>query len=162
LGLFPGAPVQRDVRDANGRPSRVRVGRHRREMRRASCTATHTANLFFEPDGRIGYLEWPHAMRGCWTFDLGNRGGHRAGRRRTSRARELLTGYLARLAEHAVAPPPFDEAWATYRRYAMSTFMRALCPPDVHPEALCTRNTARACAAIEDLESLVALSTSDR
>jgi hypothetical protein len=121
---------------------------------------SHTANLFFEPDGSVGYLDWQHVMRGSWAFDLANflitalpvelRREHE---------RDLLSTYLERLSVLGADAPQFDDAWDTYRRYAAWTFMWVLCPPDVHPEALCARNTERACAAIEDLETVRALGT---
>jgi hypothetical protein len=40
------------------------------------------------------------------------------------------------------------------RRYAMWPFMWVMWPPDVHPEAICTDNSQRACNAILDLQTL--------
>jgi hypothetical protein len=115
----------------------------------------HAANLFFEPDGTPGYLDWQHCMRGHWAFDVANlmiTSLSVADRR--ARERELLTHYLGELQANGVPPPAFNEAWGEYCRYAVWPFMWVMCPPDVHPEALCILNTSRACAAIDDLQSI--------
>ena len=121
---------------------------------------SHPANLFFDPDGTPGYLDWQHVMRGCWAFDLANfmvTAFTIEDRRANERA--LIAHYLAELTARGVSAPTFDQAWAKYRRYVMWPFMWVMCPPDVHPEQICTLNTARACAAIEDLGTLEAIET---
>lgn len=120
---------------------------------------SHPGNLFFEPSGRPGYLDWQQVMRGAWAHDV-------AGflipalpveiRRRHER--ELMAHYLDRLGCHGAGDvPSFAEAWDAYRRHAMWTFMWVLCPVAYQPENICTIVAERACAAIDDLETLSAL-----
>ncbi len=118
----------------------------------------HSANLYFDRDGRPGYLDWQHVMRGHWAFDLASvliTALTVADRRAHERA--LLQHYLKELAAHGAAAPDADRAWHDYRRFAMWPFMWVMCPPTVHPEATCTLNAERACTAIADLETLEAI-----
>ena len=113
------------------------------------------ANLFFEADGRPGYLDWQHCMLGHWGFDL-------AGflitavtvEDRRAHERDLLAGYLEALRRAGVDAPAFDAAFADYSRYAMWTFMWLMCPVEAHPEDVCYANSERAAAAIDDLGTL--------
>lgn len=116
---------------------------------------SHVANLFFEADGRPGYLDWQHVMRGSWAFDVANllvTGLTVADRRTHERA--LIAGYLEALGAAGVPPPSNDEAWSAYAAHAIWSFMWVLCPVAMHSEVVCGLNAERACAAIEDLASL--------
>lgn len=114
-------------------------------------------NLFFIDDAP-GYLDWQHSMIGHWAFDL-------AGFMMTSltvedrrhNERALLQHYLSELTDAGVVAPSFDAAWDDYARYAMWAFMWVMCPVEAHPEAVCSANSERVCAAISDLETLAKL-----
>ena len=115
-------------------------------------------NLFFDPDGAPGYLDWQHCMLGNWAFDLAGfviTSVTVADRR--AHERDLLAHYLRELAAAGASAPGFDEAWRDYARYAMWAFMWVMCPVEAHPEEVCSLNAERACAAIEDLGTLTKL-----
>ncbi len=116
---------------------------------------SHCANLYFEPCGRPGYLDWQHVMRGSWAFDLCNLviTGMTVEDRRANE-RSLLAGYRARLVARGVSPPSAEAMWRDYARHALWSFMWTMCPVSAHPETVCTLNSERACAAILDLASL--------
>ena len=119
---------------------------------------SHCANLFFDPDGSPGYLDWQHVMRGSWAFDVANlivTGLDVADRR--AHDRSLLEGYRAKLIEFGAAAASMEEMWRAYSRHALWSFMWAMCPVSAHPEEICTLNTERTCAAILDLDSANAL-----
>jgi hypothetical protein len=112
---------------------------------------THAGNLYFEPDGLPGYLDWQQVMKGPWAHDV-------AGFLitaldppvRRSHERALLTHYLERLRAYGAAAPTADDAWNAYRRHAMWTFMWTLCPTAFHPEETCTAVAPRPGPAHQD------------
>jgi hypothetical protein len=115
----------------------------------------HLGNLFLEPSGRAGYLDWQTVMRGPWAHDVASflvPALEIEDRRRAER--DLLRYYLDRLSSYGADAPRFEEAWNAYRKHAMWTFMWALCPPALQAERECTPAASRACAAIIDLETL--------
>ena len=131
------------------------------DARDAHCLVhgdSHCANLFFDPDGSPGYLDWQHVMRGHWAFDVTNllvTGLTVADRRAHERA--LVARYRDRLLELGAAAPSFDVMWDDYRRHAAWSFMWVMCPVSAHPEDVCTLNAERACAAMADLDTLALL-----
>jgi hypothetical protein len=118
----------------------------------------HPGNLYFERDGRPGYLDWQTVMRGHWAFDVtyflisaltvADRRAHE---------RDLLKHYLGCLSRHGAAAPPFDLAWSSHRQHAIWTFLTTLCPVEMHPEEICVLNAERSCAALADLQTLESL-----
>jgi hypothetical protein len=132
------------------------------DMRTACCLVhgdTHQSNMFFDPDGRPGYLDWATVMRGHWAFDVSYLiVGSQSVENRRGLQSEQLRHYLDSLASHGVSAPSFDEAWLSYRQHAMWMFLTAMCPTAMHPEEICILNTERACAAIVDLETVSSLS----
>lgn len=115
-------------------------------------------NLFFDPDGRPGYLDWQHTMLGVWAFDVsGFLVPALTVEDRRAHERDLLAHYLAELAVAGGDAPDFEEAWEDYSRYAMWAFMWVMCPVEAHPEEVCSFNAERACAAIADLGTLALL-----
>jgi hypothetical protein len=164
LGLWGAAePLPRFAHVREAQKERARIGEALTVMLVADAVASgcfvhgdsHIANLFFEADGRPGYLDWQHVMRGSWAFDAANlmiTGLSVADRR--AHERDLLSGYLEALAAAGVAPPSLEEAWDAYAAHAMWSFMWALCPVAMHSEEVCTLNAERACTAIEDLDTL--------
>jgi len=164
LGLWDGATnLPRFAHVRGAQQDRRRIGEALTAMLVADSQApgcfvhgdSHIANLFFERDGRPGYLDWQHVMCGSWAFDVANLlvTGLTVDDRR-AHERDLLRGYLDALARHGAAPPAFDDAWNAYRAHAAWSFMWVLCPVVMHSEEVCTLNAERACAAIEDLNTL--------
>lgn len=115
----------------------------------------HIGNMFFDPDGCPGLLDWATVMRGHWAWDVAYAMviNQSVGQRRELQ-REQLEHYLARLASLGIAPPAFDQAWQDYARHSVYLFNFVLCPPELQPEELCTQSAERACAAICDLDGL--------
>jgi hypothetical protein len=149
-----------------GLQDRVRVRKGLRQMealdkREARCLVhgdCHLGNLFFEPDGGVGLLDWQTAMRGHWAFDvsyfltLSLSVEHR---RRNERA--LMEHYLDRLRFYGVTPPSFDDAWLSYRQHIAWCFLTILCPVEKQAEEICMLNAERACAAMMDHDTFGAL-----
>jgi hypothetical protein len=130
-----------------------------RNLKRDACCFIHgdsgIPNIYFDAAGAPGYLDWQHAMRGHWAFDLAAfviTSLTVEDRQRNERA--LLTHYLSELAANGAEAPPFEDAWLAYRQFAMWPFMWVMCPPSVHPEEVCSALSERACAAIADLGSI--------
>jgi hypothetical protein len=83
----------------------------------------HQGNIYIEPDGRAGFLDW-QVKRGPWSqgvtyFMVG--GLDVVDRRNWERA--LLGVYLDALRDNGVAPPSFETAWLAYRREALYGFL---------------------------------------
>jgi len=111
----------------------------------------HQANLFFDPGGAPGLMDWATVMPGHWAWDVAYLiCGSQSVRQRRALEREQLAGYLARLRSRGVDAPAFEAAWRDYVRHTMWSFMTALCPVEMQPEDLCILNAERACAAITD------------
>lgn len=118
----------------------------------------HTGNMFYEPDGALGLLDWQTAMLAHWSVDVAyfliialtveDRRAHQE---------SLLRRYLDRLAASGGQAPDFDTAWLAYRRRAGWCFLNALCPTTHHNEAICTAWAERAGAALTDLDTVAAL-----
>ena len=121
---------------------------------------THAGNLYFDPCGVPGYLDWQQVMKGPWAHDVAGFliTALEADQRRIHE-RSLLVHYLDCLRAAGADAPSFDAAWDAYRRHAMWTFLWTLCPTAFHPESTCVAVSRRACAAIDDLESLTLLSS---
>jgi len=118
----------------------------------------HQANLFFDPDGAPGLVDWATVMPGHWGWDVSYLicGSQTVEQRRALQS-EQLGGYLSRLRSRGVDAPSFESAWRDYVRHAMWLFMTALCPTEMQPEDLCILNAERACAAITDLGTVEAI-----
>lgn len=118
----------------------------------------HQGNLFFDADGRPGYLDWASVGTGHWAFDVAYvLAGSQTVENRRALQRDQLAFYLDRLAATGGERIAFDDAWLAYRQHAMWMFMTTLCPVEFHPEEICILNTERAVAAISDLDSIGAL-----
>jgi aminoglycoside phosphotransferase (APT) family kinase protein len=118
----------------------------------------HTGNMFYEPDGALGLLDWQTTMLAHWSVDVAYFliiGLSVEDRRRHQET--LLRRYVDRLAASGSAAPSFDAAWQAYRRRAAWCFLNALCPTTHHAEAICSAWAERAGAALTDLETVAAL-----
>lgn len=79
---------------------------------------THAGNVYVDPDGRPGIIDWQIVHFGHWALDVAY---HIAAvltiddRRRHEE--ELLRGYLDELARLGGKPPAWDQAWHEYRAH---------------------------------------------
>jgi hypothetical protein len=125
------------------------------DQRRPFCLLhgdTHIGNLYTDPDGRPGFLDWQTIRRGPWAHDVTYflvSALDVVDRRRWERP--LLAHYLERLAAYGVEAPQFDEAWLAYRRQIIwGLFFWAVNPLEFQPEVVNTAYSARfAMAAID-------------
>jgi aminoglycoside phosphotransferase (APT) family kinase protein len=115
----------------------------------------HIGNMFFDPGGDPGLLDWATVMRGHWAWDVSYAmviNQSVAQRRELQHAQ--LAHYLGQLRSHGIAAPDESEAWQDFARHSVYMFNFVLCPPELQPEELCTQSAERACAAICDLQGL--------
>lgn len=80
----------------------------------------HGGNVFYERDGRAGFLDWQLVFAGCWAHDMSwiittaldveQRRAHEA---------DLIRHYLSALRAHRGEAPSFDEAWLLHRQNAV-------------------------------------------
>jgi len=164
FGLWEAAaplPRFRHLTVGQRRRDRVQSAMHRlmADLRDDPACVIHgdsqVGNVFFEPNGAAGYLDWQHCMLGHWGFDVAGfliTALEVADRR--AHERDILAGYLKELAASGGEALAFEDAWRAYARYALWCFMWVMCPVEAHPEEVCCANAERACAAIEDLGAL--------
>lgn len=119
----------------------------------------HPGNLFFEQDGRPGFLDWQRLMQCDWAHDvnyflvstmsIADCAVHEE---------ELLRSYLAARTAHGVPRMDWDEAWLSYRQHTMYGLIWNVVPPRMQPEAVCREVAARfnAAAARHDLTKVLA------
>lgn len=118
----------------------------------------HLGNMYFEPDGSPGFLDWQGAMCGTWAHDVTYFViGSLDIEERRKHERDLLSGYLDRLASYGAPAPGFDGAWLAYRRNVMHGFMWVVNPEALQPEDVNTACATRFATAAVDLESLASL-----
>lgn len=160
LALPRGAAVSDGLRDAG----RIRAGLL--ALLRVSSRAhsglihgdAHVGNLYVDPAGSVGYLDWQTVMRGCWAHDVAEFCGSALdAETRRRHEGDLLRGYLVSLRRFGADAPSFDVAWTLYRQHMIWAYMWVLCPVQLQAEAICTINAARAVAAINELGTLAAL-----
>lgn len=115
----------------------------------------HIGNMFFDPDGKPGLLDWATVMHGHWAWDVSYAMiiNQSVEQRRLLEVQQLQH-YLVRLAALGVDAPAMDKAWHDYARHSVYQFNFVLCPPELQPEKLCTQSAERACTAICDLDGL--------
>jgi len=114
----------------------------------------HPGNTYTRPDATIGFYDWQLVRAGSWVHDVGyflvaslgvaDRRRHEA---------ELLRAYLAELAGHGVAPPPFEDALALYRQsaaYGLGAWLHTLSGGGFQPVDLCLVTIERFAAAYAD------------
>lgn len=119
----------------------------------------HLGNMFFEQDGTPGYLDWQAWQEGPYMHDVSySIVGHISVEDRRHAEKDLLKGYLAALKKYGVeSPPPFDEAWDTYRRHVMHGFMWAFVPEEMQKYENCVVEGDCFGAAASDLDIFGAL-----
>jgi aminoglycoside phosphotransferase (APT) family kinase protein len=119
----------------------------------------HLGNMFFEPDGTPGLLDWQAWMAGPYMDDVAySIIGNLSVEDRRHHERDLIAGYLGALKANGVAHPPSrEDAWEAYRRHAMHPFMWAFCPVEMQPEDIVTAEADNAGVAVADLDTFGAL-----
>lgn len=119
----------------------------------------HLGNMYFEPDGTPGFLDWQAWQEGPYMHDVAySIIGNLTVQDRRAHQEELLAGYLEALtAEGITNVPDRAEAWEAYRRHAMHGFMWAFTPIEMQPEEIATAEGERFGIAVSDLETFGAL-----
>lgn len=118
----------------------------------------HLGNLFFEPDGGVGLIDWQTCMRGHWAFDVSYfMTVSLSVEDRRAHERDLIAHYLAEVARHGAPPLSFEDAWLAYRQHVAWCFLTIMCPVEKQTEDICMLNSERTSAAMTDLDTLGAL-----
>ncbi|MEV5839574.1 phosphotransferase [Nocardia sp. NPDC052112] len=122
---------------------------------------SHIGNTYVTAAGRMGITDWRVVQRGSWACDfayLVASGLDVADRRAWER--ELLTGYLARLAACGAPAPDFDTAWLAYRQQMLypyfrwlSTISHSAIAPEYQPDEVCLGIIERTATAVLDLDA---------
>ncbi len=114
----------------------------------------HPANLFFEPDGAPGLLDWQRLMQCDWGHDVTyfTIGAMEPGEC-ARHERDLLAHYLRELSTYDVAAPDFDAAWLSYRKHAMYGLVWVVVPPKLHRIEAIEIMASRFCAAFRRLRT---------
>jgi len=122
----------------------------------------HIANTYLLPEGRGGFLDWQLMVKGRWAHDFTYiliTGLSTELRRKHER--DLLAFYLEELRRHSVREPPGqDEAWLRYRQAAIWGLVIGwlITPTENYGETITAANLSRLVIAVEDLETLRAIS----
>jgi hypothetical protein len=121
----------------------------------------HLGNMFFEPDGKPGFLDWQRVMQGEWAHDVAYFtisalepdvcAAHE---------RELVARYLDRRQEFGAPAMAFDDAFLAYRRQAVHGLVWVINPLTMQPEEVNSTNAGRFGAAVQRLDSWSALFSS--
>jgi aminoglycoside phosphotransferase (APT) family kinase protein len=122
----------------------------------------HLGNFFFEPDGRAGLLDWQAYLRSHPIFDVGYfLCGALTSEDRRLYERSILEDYLSTLEAAGVKEvPTFDDAWLTYRRFALHGFIWAGAIEGNYADEMTEAYARRYGAACSDLDTLEALGIS--
>lgn len=120
---------------------------------------SHIGNMFFDPDGNPGFIDWQTLSSGHWCRDVAYFiVGSLDIEVRRKNERDLLTHYLECLSARMEDPPDFDEAWLSYRRHTMyGLFAWVACPLDMQPMEVVKPCADRFAVATVDLETAKAL-----
>ncbi len=115
----------------------------------------HVGNVFFDPDGTPGLLDWQGTKRARWAYDIAQFVISALSiEDRRDHEQDLLRHYLARLEELGVTSPSWDAAWLDYRRYTIYPLVGWLCTEGYQPESVAAANVAQFGAAAADFELL--------
>jgi Phosphotransferase enzyme family len=118
----------------------------------------HLGNMFFEPDGTPGFLDWQRVMQGEWAHDVAYfLISALEPEQSATHERELLSRYLGRRAGFGAPPMDFDQAFLAYRRQAVHGLVWVINPLTMQPEEVNTANAHRFGAAVDRLDSWSAL-----
>lgn len=138
-------------------------GRHAEEPTTLLHGDPHLGNTYLLPGQAGGLLDWQLMMRGSWAHDVTylivtaldpqTRRAHQ---------RDLLDGYLRRLAEAGASPvPSAAEAFEQYRAAALWGLVIGwlICPPENYGIEITAANISRTATAVEDLGTFAAIET---
>jgi hypothetical protein len=103
-------------------------------------------------------IDWQMSLRGNWCHDVAYFVASAldpAGR--SALERDLLDGYLARLAAHGGPALDPAAAWAAYRRHMVHGLFWATNADGMYPEGVNAEVVARFGRAVEELDSLAHL-----
>lgn len=119
---------------------------------------SHPGNLFFEPDGAPGFLDWQRFMQCDWAHDVSYfLIGCLDADDCAAHEQDLVRHYLEALKESGVEAPIWDEAWLSYRRHAMYGLVWNVVPPTMQPAAVCEMEAVRFNRAVQRLDTFEAL-----
>jgi hypothetical protein len=120
---------------------------------------SHIGNMFFDPEGKPGFIDWQTFSSGHWCRDVAYFiVGSLDIEDRRNNDRSLLTHYLDCLSAIVEDTPTFDEAWLSYRRHTMyGLFGWVACPLDMQPMEVVKLCADRFAVATIDLETAKAL-----
>jgi aminoglycoside phosphotransferase (APT) family kinase protein len=115
----------------------------------------HVGNVFFDPDGTPGLLDWQGTKRARWAYDIAQFVVSALSiDERRAHEQDLLRFYLARLEHLGVTPPSWDAAWLDYRRHTIYPLVGWLCTEGYQPESVARANVAQFGAAAADFDLL--------
>lgn len=126
----------------------------------------HSAgNFYVTADGRMGWADWGVCLRGSWGYDYAYAvTASLPVDRRREWEHALLEHYLEQLALAGGEAPDFDDAWLVYRQQALypcvgwsAVYGHGPFQPDSQPPEYCLPIIERASHAVEDLDSVGAL-----
>lgn len=119
----------------------------------------HQGNLFFDPDGTPGYLDFQAYVRSSALHDVNYVVvGSMTVEDRRKHDRDLVKYYLSRLAAYGVRDAwSFEEAWERYRRCTMHGMLWFATPPVMQPADVVEATGIRFGIAAEDYRLAQAL-----
>jgi hypothetical protein len=128
----------------------------------------HLGNWYVTGDGHMGLLDWQIVCRGHWSRDLAYAiTSTLEVEQRRAWERDLIERYCDRFHHHGGARTSFEDAWRHYRQQVPSALAfwtvtynpPALSPKNLQPPELCVEMIRRFTTAMDDLESLDAVSS---
>jgi hypothetical protein len=115
----------------------------------------HPGNTYATSGGRTGFFDWQLARLGHWSHDVGYfLAGSLDVEDRRRHERDLLHGYLDRLARAGARVRSVDEAWDRYRgtpAFGLATWLHTLSFGTFQRADVCMATIRRFAAAYEDL-----------
>ncbi len=165
-GLLESEPWRRDIFETIGRP----IADLHADMVHVAATAlengprtllhgdTHIGNSYRLGEGRMGWLDFQLAHRGCYSRDLTyiiTTALPIESRRRYER--ELIDFYLGEIRRRGVSTPPSrEEAWLLHRRSTLWGLVIGwlICPTANYGYEITAENLRRLAQAIIDLEAI--------
>jgi hypothetical protein len=108
----------------------------------------HPGNLFFEQDGRPGFLDWQRLMQCDWAHDVNYLlVSSMSVADSEAHEQELLRLYLDARTAKGVPAMDWDAAWLSYRQHTMYGLIWNVVPPTMQPIEVCEEVAARFNAA---------------
>lgn len=118
----------------------------------------HPGNLFFEQDGRPGFLDWQRLMQCDWAHDVNYLlVSSMAIEPCAAAERQLLDHYLQAREAQGVPVVDREDAWRSYRQHSMYGLIWNVVPPVMQPAEVVREVAARfnAAARRHDLEAIL-------